>query len=300
MQVIQPEQEWRRPPEPKRLASGKTSQVVLARWRALDTTQPLECFSDHANDRHVVSLALRRTTSELVVGRRKLRAGPILAGTTFVAGPISQPCSSVFLGGFDFLQVYLSRELMDESFEAAHGRAPNSEVSAFAPHFTSDRRIRALARVLASVDLLGGALGLAFVDGIGLGLATLLLGVGSGAAPTRGAVRRAPLAKWRLNRTLEYIEANLDKSPSLAQLARVAGLSRMHFAAQFKAATGQAPHAYILSQKVARAQQLLRDNALSIGQVAMELDFSTSAHFTQVFKNQVGETPSSWRRRQDT
>jgi AraC family transcriptional regulator len=300
MQVIQPEQEWRRPPEPKKLASGMTSQVVLARWRALDTTQPLECFSDHADDRHVVSLALRRTTSELVVGRRKLRAGPIPAGTTFVAGPISQPCSSVFFGGFDFLQVYLSRELMDECFEAAHGRAPNSEVSAFAPHFTSDRRIRALARVLASVDPLGGALGLAFVDSIGLGLANLLLGVGSGAGPTRGAVRRTPLAKWRLNRTLEYVEANLDKSPSLAQLARVAGLSRMHFAAQFKAATGQAPHAYILSQKVARAQQLLRDNALSIGQVAMELDFSSSAHFTQVFKLLVDETPSSWRRRQDS
>jgi AraC family transcriptional regulator len=300
MQMIQPEQEWRRPPEPKMLASGKTSQVVLARWSASDMTQPLECFSDHADDCHVVSLAVRRTTGELVVGRRSLRAGSIPAGTTFVAGPIPQPCSSVFFEGFDFLQIYLSPELMDECFEEAYGRAPNSDVSAFAPHFTSDGRIRALARVLASVDPLGGALGLAFVDSIGLGLATLLLGVGGDAAPVGGAVKRAPLAKWRLNRTLEYIEANLHKSLSLAQLARVAGLSRMHFAAQFRIATGRPPHAYILSRKVARAQQLLRDNALTIGQVAMELDFSSSAHFAEVFKNQVGETPSSWRRRQNT
>jgi AraC-like DNA-binding protein len=33
--------------------------------------------------------------------------------------------------------------------------------------------------------------------------------------------------------------------------------------------------------------------------VAMELDFSSSGHFTQVFKSLVGDTPSSWRRQQD-
>jgi AraC family transcriptional regulator len=73
----------------------------------------------------------------------------------------------------------------------------------------------------------------------------------------------------------------------------------MHFAAQFKAATGQTPHAYVVSRKIIRAKQMLMDSTRAIGEVALELNFSSSAHFTQVFKCLVGETPGSWRRRQE-
>jgi hypothetical protein len=124
MKLIQQEQEWRRPPEPQKLPSGREAQVIFARWSASEAGWPLECFSDQADASHVVSLALKPTKSELIVGRKNMKAGPIRAGTTFVAGPISQPCSTVFFEAFDFLQVYLSPALMEECFEAIHGRAP--------------------------------------------------------------------------------------------------------------------------------------------------------------------------------
>ena len=299
MKLIQQEQEWRRPPEPQKRASGKDAQVTLARWSNSEITRPLECISDHADSNHVVSLALRCTTSELFIGGKKLRAGSIPAGTTFVAGPIPRRCSTVFFEGFEFLQIYLSPGLLYECFEAAYGRAPNTEMNLFAPHFTSDPRIRTLARTLASVDPNGGPLGLVFVESVGAALTSLLLGIGSGTDPTPSARKRTPLAKWRLNRTLEYIEANIDRSLSLTELSAVADLSRVHFAAQFKAATGRAPYAYVLSRKVTRAKQLLLNSSLAIGEIALELDFSSSAHFTQVFKSLVGETPGRWRRRQE-
>ena len=106
MKLIQQEQEWRRPPEPQKLASGKDAQVVLASWSNSEITRPLERISDHADSNHVVSLALRCTTSELFIGGKKLRAGSVPAGTTFVAGPIPRRCSTVFFEGFELFQIY--------------------------------------------------------------------------------------------------------------------------------------------------------------------------------------------------
>ena len=143
MKLIQQEQEWRRPPEPQKLASGKDAQVTLASWSNSEITRPLECISDHADSNHVVSLALRCTTSELIIGGKKLRAGSIPAGTTFVAGPIPRRCSTVFFEGFEFLQIYLSPGLLYECFEAAYGRAPNTELNLFAPHLPQCRALQA-------------------------------------------------------------------------------------------------------------------------------------------------------------
>ena len=48
------------------------------------------------------------------------------------------------------------------------------------------------------------------------------------------------LPKWRLKRVQDYVEAHSDKALTLADFAAVAGLSRMYFAGQFRAATGYA------------------------------------------------------------
>jgi AraC-like DNA-binding protein len=66
-------------------------------------------------------------------------------------------------------------------------------------------------------------------------------------------------------------------------------------AAQFRLATGVSPHAYIIKRKVERATQLLLDEAFSIVDIALLLDFSSQAHFTQVFKKIIGNTPHRWR-----
>jgi AraC-like DNA-binding protein len=69
----------------------------------------------------------------------------------------------------------------------------------------------------------------------------------------------------------------------------------MHFAAEFRAATGCSPSNYILRRKVAHSQQLLLDPRLSIADVAAMMGFSTQAHFTVVFKRVLGKTPVCWR-----
>ena len=110
--------------------------------------------------------------------------------------------------------------------------------------------------------------------------------------------RRSELIKWRLKRVQAYVEENLPEAITLQDLAEAAGLSRMHFAAQFRAATGLRPHEYVVRRRIEQAQELMRDPHLPLVQVALSVGFQTQAHFTTVFRALVDETPARWRRMQ--
>ncbi|MCL8486268.1 MULTISPECIES: helix-turn-helix domain-containing protein [Bradyrhizobium] len=103
------------------------------------------------------------------------------------------------------------------------------------------------------------------------------------------------LQKWRLRRVMEYVDDNLEAKITLGHLAAAAGLSRMHFAAQFRAAVGMRPHDYLLKRRIERAQQLLQRSDLALVDIALTVGFQTQAHFTTVFKRFTGDTPYQWR-----
>lgn len=106
---------------------------------------------------------------------------------------------------------------------------------------------------------------------------------------------RTPLPPWRLRRVVAHIDAHLEDPITLADLAGVAGLSRMHFAAQFRVATGLRPHEYLLRRRIDHARHLLAEPRSKLVDVALSVGFQTQAHFTTVFKRIVGETPHRWR-----
>jgi AraC-type DNA-binding domain-containing proteins len=103
------------------------------------------------------------------------------------------------------------------------------------------------------------------------------------------------LQKWRLKRVLQYIDDHLAAKIALQDLATVAGLSRMHFAAQFRAAVGLRPHQYLLKRRIERAEELLKQAEIALVDVALTVGFQTQAHFTTVFKRFAGDTPHQWR-----
>jgi AraC family transcriptional regulator len=92
-----------------------------------------------------------------------------------------------------------------------------------------------------------------------------------------------------------FIDANIDERITLEVLARVAGMSRMYFAAQFRAATGQSPRGYLTFRRITLARGMLRDPVRPIVDIAMDVGFQTQSHFTAVFKRIVGTTPACWR-----
>jgi len=82
---------------------------------------------------------------------------------------------------------------------------------------------------------------------------------------------------------------------SLADVASSAGLTRMHFAAQFRAATGLRPHEYLSRRRIERAQDMLVGTGMSLVDVALSVGFQTQSHFTSVFKRYSGQPPRAWR-----
>ena len=69
----------------------------------------------------------------------------------------------------------------------------------------------------------------------------------------------------------------------------------MHFAAQFRAATGYRPREYLLHQRIEHAKSLLSNTEMPLAEVALTVGFSTQAHFSTVFKRITSETPARWR-----
>lgn len=108
-------------------------------------------------------------------------------------------------------------------------------------------------------------------------------------------VRVNALPKWRLRRVEQYVADHFDRCISLSELANVAGLSRMHFAAQFRAATGYRPREYLLYHRTEHAKTLLATTERPLAEIALAVGFSTQAHFSTVFKRISGESPARWR-----
>jgi AraC family transcriptional regulator len=110
--------------------------------------------------------------------------------------------------------------------------------------------------------------------------------------PPRGRVAISP---FRLRRVTDHVEARLDSKITVQELARLAELSTAHFARAFRQATGEAPHHFILTRRVARVRELLRDPTLDLTTVAVRAGFSSHAHMTSVFRRLTGVAPAAYR-----
>jgi AraC family transcriptional regulator len=129
----------------------------------------------------------------------------------------------------------------------------------------------------------------------------VLLGVGVHIAQTYGGMRptsrpvRGGLAPWQERRAKEILRANLHGVP-LKEVARECGLSVGHFSHAFRRTLGVAPHKWLIEQRIVLSKEKLRDDGLSLSDVATECGFSDQSHLTRVFRQTVGASPGAWRR----
>jgi len=100
----------------------------------------------------------------------------------------------------------------------------------------------------------------------------------------------------RIERVLQYIEANLDKSISLAEVAEVSHFSAYHFHRIFTGMMGETINEYITRRRLERAVNLLIfKTERSVTQIALECGFSSSANFSKAIKLHFGFSPSEIR-----
>jgi AraC family transcriptional regulator len=287
--IVDDEPDWRVPRQTSAMPLS-ASKVVATRWHA-GSERTQEFGAETPAGCHVVKIVLRNTNIRFRVSGRTVQDGITTPGTVHVTEP-AVPVRCLFRGPYDVLHLHVPNHLIAECAHDMTGHPVPVLCSRGAPR--KDITVDSLARALLEADRVGGSFGQLYADYLSIAIIARLL-----ASANRLATVERPkvgeLARWRLKRAIDYVEAQLDKPVRLADVASSAGLTRMHFAAQFRAATGLRPHEYLLRRRIERAQEMLLGTGMSLVDVALSVGFQTQAHFTSVFKRYVGQPPRAWR-----
>ena len=98
----------------------------------------------------------------------------------------------------------------------------------------------------------------------------------------------------RINKVIDYVNQNLNKSFSLEELAKVAMFSSFHFHKIFVALTGESVNFYTNRLRLEKAARLLKYSDSKISSVAFECGFSSPSTLSRSFKNHFGISPKSY------
>ncbi len=99
----------------------------------------------------------------------------------------------------------------------------------------------------------------------------------------------------RLVPVFDYINDNLSASISAKDLAKAAHMSLSRFFPYFKSQMQQSPMGYVKKTRITQACRMLVTTEWSISAIAERVGFSNQFHFSRVFKEICGETPSTYR-----
>ncbi|BCQ27351.1 helix-turn-helix domain-containing protein (plasmid) [Caballeronia sp. NK8] len=280
------EDRWRQPD-----TGARPGQITMSRWMHHGES-PLEASNDGNATFHCISLNLKCASLIFHHAGRRLLHGRLPAGVVQVTAPATR-VSAVFESAMDVLHLFVSQQTLAECYEDLFHRPHAGDIVLGDPKLIRDPALERLGQALAVCKTEGAALGSVFIESIGLAVVSRLVARHFTAPVARGREPSA-LPQWRINRVSEFVDAHLAENISLADIAASTGLTRMHFAAQFRRATGMRPHEYLLQKRIERAQELLRTSRHSILDVALCCGFRSQAHFTTVFKRLAGATPKHW------
>lgn len=113
--------------------------------------------------------------------------------------------------------------------------------------------------------------------------------------PMRDEVVR--LGRKEIARLIEFIDANLDRTIGLNELAEQVDTSRFHFTRIFKQAVGATPIAFVEQRRIQRAQTLIADGDIPLSEIAAITGFADQSHFTRRFRLHTGCTPAAFARK---
>jgi AraC-like DNA-binding protein len=113
-----------------------------------------------------------------------------------------------------------------------------------------------------------------------------------GASTTPGADHTDRVLAQAVER---LVRADLANVPTLPELAARVGTHEKRLSRVFREQTGRTVFEFAREARLAEAQRLLAESALSVEEVALAVGFSSAANFSTAFRERFGRTPTAFR-----
>ena len=104
-----------------------------------------------------------------------------------------------------------------------------------------------------------------------------------------------PEHPFAVSKVIEFLRRDVAHNPSLAELAKVAGMSQSHFSRVFKNSVGMSPLRYLDHLKMREAGRLLFNTDIKITEIAQAVGIANPLYLSRKFKNYLGSSPTKLR-----
>jgi AraC-like DNA-binding protein len=102
-------------------------------------------------------------------------------------------------------------------------------------------------------------------------------------------------SRRHLLRAKDLVDVRYREPLDVPALARAAHLSEAHFSREFRRAFGETPHRYLLTRRLERAAELLRQTDCSIPEICFAVGLRSVGSFTTSFGKAYGLSPAAYR-----
>ncbi|MBR1951688.1 MAG: helix-turn-helix transcriptional regulator [Lentisphaeria bacterium] len=99
-----------------------------------------------------------------------------------------------------------------------------------------------------------------------------------------------------LLKVINMLEKAPEKSYSLAQMAKISGMCVSSFTKKFRNLTGVSPTEFLLSRRIEKAENLLRNTTLPVYSVADMCGFNNINYFIKTFRRFRHLPPAQFRK----
>ena len=191
---------------------------------------------------------------------------------------------------------WLETSILDGSDAAPLSMASLARRHRWHAYWQPSARLLGLADRVLGMPLYGGALQKLYLESraIDIVVESLSLLLDEGSAAGRGGRPSEHRRMWAVR---ERLDAAPREVPSLAQLARDAGVSPRTLQRQFAAVHGVAIFDYVRLRRLDRARRLLEREGISVAQAAHLAGYSSAANFATAFRRRFGLSPRQARDR---
>lgn len=98
-----------------------------------------------------------------------------------------------------------------------------------------------------------------------------------------------------IREALTFIGNNYQHNLSVNEIAKHCNISRTHLSRLFKKELAISPSQYLINFRLNKSSELLKDNTLSIKNIAENVGYSNQFNFSSAFKRKFKTTPTEWR-----